>query len=143
MSPIDGDFDSPVNSAYAQPPVFKDAVVPVPYEVVAGRTIFRLTGCPRTSMHGFDCSIVPDDADYGRLRHLRAHMVFVAKPTVNKPVERFLAERPMLPGCLADHVAAAEVSGARVGERLRLVGSRFDTHRVGERIKHVASPPLP
>ena len=92
-------------------------------------------------MHGFDCPIVPDDADYGRLCHLRAHMVFVSEFTVDEPVECFLAERPVLPGCLADHVATVEVSGTCVGECLRLVGSRFDTHRVGECIKHVVSPP--
>ena len=140
MSPVNGDFDSPFKSIHAQSPVFKDAVVPVPYEVVAGGMVFRLASRPRTTVHGFDGPVVPDDADYGRLRHLRSHVVFIAEPTVDKPVECFLAECPIVPRCLADHVAAVEVSGARVGERLRLVGSRFDTHCVGERIKHVASP---
>lgn len=140
MSPVNGDFDSPFKSIHAQSPVFKDAVVPVPYEVVAEGLVFRLAGRPRASVHGFDGPIVPDDVDYGRLRHLRAHVVFIAEPTIDKLVERFLTECPVLPRCLADHVATVKVSGARVGERLRLVGSRFDTHRVGERIKYVASP---
>ena len=142
MSPVNGVFASPFKSIHAQSPVFKDAVVPAPYEVVAGGMVFRLAGRPRASVHGFDGPIVPDDADYGRLRHLRAHVVFIAEPTIDKLVERFLTECPVLSRCLADHVATVKVSGARVGERLRLVGSRFDTHRVGERVKHVV-PPLP
>ena len=91
-------------------------------------------------MHGFDCPVAPDSAIYGGTCHLRTDVVFVAEPTVNEPVECFLAERPMFPRCLAGHVATVEIGGARVGERLRLVGSRFNTHRVGKRIKHVASP---
>ena len=142
MSPVNGDFDSPIKSIHAQSPVFKDAVVPVPYEVIAGGMVFWLACRPRTPLHDFDGPIVPDDADYGRLRHLRSHVVLVAEPTVNKLVERFLTERSMLPHCLADHVATVKVSGARVGECFRLVGSRFDAHRIGKRIKHVESPSL-
>ena len=69
-------------------------------------------------------------------------MVFIAEPTVNEPIERFLTERPMLPRGLADHVTAVKVSRARIGERLGLVGSRLDTHSVSERVKHVAPPVL-
>ena len=140
MSPIDGDFNSPLKSVYAQSPVFEDAVVPVPYEVVAGGMVFRVSGCPRASMHGLDCPVVPDDAVYGGTCHLRTDVVFVAEPAVNELVECFLAKRPMLPRCLADHVATVEIGGACIGECLGLVGSRFDTHCVGKRIKHVASP---
>ena len=140
VSPVNGDFDSPLKGVYAQSPVFEDAVVPVPYEVVAGGMVFRLAGCPRASMILLDCPVVPDDAVYGGTCHLRSDVVFVAEPTVDEPVECFLIERPVLPRGRADHVATVKVSGARIGERLRLVGSRFDTHRVGERVKHVASP---
>ena len=87
----------------------------------------------------FDCPIVPDDTDYGGTCHLRSDVIFVAEPTVDEPVECFLAKCPIL-RCLADHVAAVKVSGACIGERLRLVGSRFDTHCISERIKHGASP---
>ena len=140
VSPVNGDFDSPFKSVYAQSPVFKDAVVPIPHEVVAGGMVFRLAGRPRTPVHGLDCPVVPNDAVYGGTGHLRSDAVFVAEPAVDEPVERFLIECPVFPRCLAGHVAAVEIGGACVGERLGLVGSSFDTHRVGERIKHVASP---
>lgn len=115
MSPIDSGFDSPIDGAYAQSPIFEDAVVSVPYKVIAGGMVFRLAGCPWASMYGFDCSIVPDDADYGRLGYLSAHMVFVAESTVYEPTKCFLAKRPMLPCGRADHVATTEIGGTCVG----------------------------
>ena len=92
-------------------------------------------------MRSLDYSIVPNDTDYGGLRHLRAHVVFVPEPTVNELTKYFLTKRPMIPCGLADHVAAVEISKTRIGKRLRLIGSSFDMHRVSERIiEHIAFP---
>ena len=128
----------------SHPTVFSHANVLKPASCAARPPLLQgsawAAGCPRASMHGFDCPVVSDGAIYSGTCHLRSDVVFVAEPTVNKPVERFLTERPMLPRGLADHVATVKIGGARIGERLRLVGSRFDMYCVGERFKHVVSP---
>lgn len=112
----------------------------VPYEIVARRAVFQLTGRPRATVHGLNGPIVTDNPYNGRLSHLRFHLVLVAEPMVDELVECFLAENLVLPRHLTDHVATVEVRGARVRKRLRLAGRDFDVHRVSKRTQHTASP---
>lgn len=134
VRPVDRQFNAPGERVDTEPAVAGDAVVTVPYEVVAGgRVPWCMFRGPRATVVLLDGPIIADHTDDRRLGHLRAEAVLAAAATVGEPVEFLLLEGMVLARGAADHSACVEVCAACVGQYLglRVVGA--EEKRMSER----------